>query len=155
FTPHNEHWSTIPILSYRLLFTLFGLHHYALYQVPVIILHLTAAALLLIVMRRAAVNPWIAVTAASTFALFRSGWFNIVRAFQFGFTGALVLGLVHLLLADHAGKVDWRDWLGLLAGLAGLMTAGVAVTMVIVVGLAVLMRRGWRVALLHTAPLAF
>src|SRR3984885_4210852 len=26
--PHNEHWSTLPILWYRLLFTLFGLHYF-------------------------------------------------------------------------------------------------------------------------------
>src|SRR5204862_5373503 len=43
---------------------------------------------------------------------------------------------------------------GLLAGVVGLMCSGVAVTMVVVVGLATLVRRGWRVAALHTAPLA-
>jgi hypothetical protein len=57
-------------------------------------------------------------------------------------------------LSDHDGPIDRRDRLGLLAGLAGLMMSGVAVTMVIVVGLAVLLRRGWRIALFHTAPLA-
>ena len=36
---------------------------------------------------------------------------------------------------------------------AGLLCSGVAVTMVIVVGIAMLLRRGWRIALLHTAPL--
>jgi len=154
FRPHNEHWSTFPILSYRFLYFLVGLRSYVPYQLVVIVLHLTAAALLLVVMRRAEVNGWIAVAAASLFALFGAGYFNIVMAFQIGFTGALVLGLVHLLLADHSGPVDRRDWLGLLAGLVGLMMSGVAVTMVIVVGLAVLARRGWRVALLHTVPLA-
>lgn len=154
FSPHNEHWSTIPILVYRSLFAVVGLHTYVPYQLIVVTLHVVAAALLFVVMRRAAVNPWVAVAAASLFALFGSGWFNIVMAFQIGFTGALVLGLVHLILADHDGTIDRRDWLGLLAGLAGLMMSGVAVTMVLVVGLAVLVRRGWRTALLHTVPLA-
>jgi hypothetical protein len=43
--------------------------------------------------------------------------------------------------------------LGLVAGFLGLMSSGIAVTMVVVVGLAMLLPRGWRVAMLHTAPL--
>jgi hypothetical protein len=154
FRPHNEHWSTIPILSYRVLYSFVGLRSYLPYQFVVVALHVTAAWLLWLIMRRARVQPWLATAAASLFALFGSGYQDIISAFQVGFTGALVLGLTHLLLADHDGPSDRRDWLGLLAGLAGLMMAGVAVTMVIVVGLAVLLRRGWRAALLHTAPLA-
>ncbi len=154
FRPHNEHWSTIPILSYRVLYSFFGLRSYLPYQFVVVALHVTAAWLLWLIMRRARVQPWLATAAASLFALLGSGYQDIISAFQVGFTGALVLGLTHLLLADHDGPSDRRDCLGLLAGLAGLMMAGVAVTMVIVVGLAVLLRRGWRAALLHTAPLA-
>jgi hypothetical protein len=105
-------------------------------------------------MRRARVQPWIATSAASLFALFGSGAANITRAFQIGFTGSLVFGLAHLILADHDGPLDRRDRLGLLAGLLGLMTSGVAVTMAIVVGLVVLARRGWRAALFHSVPLA-
>ena len=41
----------------------------------------------------------------------------------------------------------------LLAGLAALMSSGIGVTMVAVVGMAVLVRRGWRVAALQTVPL--
>jgi len=99
------------------------------------------------------VGPWIATAAAALFLLFGSGDENIIWAFQIGFVGALVLGLTQLLLADHDGPLDRRDWLGLLAGFAGLLCSGVAVTMTIVVGLAMLIRRGWRVALFHTAPL--
>ncbi|MGH8983136.1 MAG: hypothetical protein ACRDY6_04595, partial [Acidimicrobiia bacterium] len=152
--PHNEHWSTLPILVYRALWQLFGLRTYVPYQLCSIVLHLIAAALLRAVMRRAGVDPWIATAAATLFALLGAGSANILWAFQIGFTGALVLGLTHLLLADHDGPLDRRDWLGLAAGIAGLMCSGVAVTMSVVVGLAVLMRRGWRRALFHTAPLA-
>jgi hypothetical protein len=58
------------------------------------------------------------------------------------------------LLADHDGGIDRRDWLGLLAGFAGLLCSSVALTMIGVVALATLVRRGWRIALLHSAPLA-
>jgi hypothetical protein len=154
FRPHNVHWTTVPVLVYRVLYGLFGLRTYFAYRLIVVLVHLVAAALLLAVMRRAQVRPWIATAAASLFALFGAGWENIVRPFQICFTGALVLGLAHLLLADHDGPIDRRDWLGLLAGLVGLMTSAIAVPMAVIVGLAVLLRRGWRLALFHTAPLA-
>lgn len=154
FRPHNEHWTTLPILAYRALYALFGLRTYFPYRLLVVLVHLLAAALLLVVMRHAQVRPWIATAAASLFALFGAGWQNIVQPFQICFTGALVLGLVDLLLADHDGPIDRRDWLGLLAGIAGLMTSAIAVPMTLIVGLTVLLRRGWRPALFHTAPLA-
>jgi hypothetical protein len=151
--PHNEHWSTLPILVYRALWPLFGLRTYVPYQLIAILLHLTAAVLLRRVMRRAGVGPWIATAAASLFALFGAGDQNIVWAFQMAWSASLVLGLTHLLLADHDGPVDRRDWLGLFAGFIGVLCSGVAVTMTVVVGLAALMRRGWRAALFHTVPL--
>jgi hypothetical protein len=150
--PHNAHWSTVPILVYRMLWRVVGLHSYVPYQLVLVLLHLTAAVLLRVVMRRAGVHPWIATAAASLFALFGVGYQNILWAFQIGFVGALVFGLCHLLLADHDGPVDRRDWLGLAAGTAGLMCSGVGVTMIAVVAIATFARRGWRTALLHTGP---
>jgi hypothetical protein len=91
---------------------------------------------------------------ASLFVFFGTGAMNILWAFQIGFTAAFVFGLVHLLLADHEGRFDRRDWFGLLAGAAALMSSAVGVSMVVVVGLAALISRGWRAALFHTAPLA-
>jgi hypothetical protein len=152
--PHNEHWSTLPILVYRGLWGLFGVRTYLPYQLLLVLLHLTAAGLLRAVMRRACVGPWIATAAAALFLLFGAGYENVVWAFQIGFVGSLVLGLTQLLLADHDGPLDRRDWFGLLAGFVGLLCSGLAVTMTIVVGLAMLLRRGWRVALFHAAPLA-
>ena len=148
-TDHNTHWSTIPLLVFRLLWWMFGLRSYAPYIAVVIALHLTAAALLRVVMRRANVNAWIATAAASTFAFFGAGYQNIVWAFQVGFVGSLVLGLAQLLLADHDGPIGRRDWLGLAAGLASLMSAGVGVALVGATTLTVLIRRGWQVALFY------
>ncbi len=157
FRAHFQHWTTLPILVYRLMWTAFGLHSYTPYQALIVALHLVAAALVLAVMRRSGVRPWLATVAAAVFVFFGSGAENILVAFQITFVGALVFGLTQLLLADHDGPLDRRDWLGLLAGFAGLLCSGVAVTMTVVVGLAVLLRRGfrgWRVALFHTVPLA-
>jgi hypothetical protein len=154
FRSHYQHWTTLPILAYRLLWVLFGIRHYVPYQLLVIVLHLTAALLLRAVMRRAGVRPWFATLLAAVFLFFGAGAENILIAFQITFVGSLVFGLGQLLLADHDGPVDRRDWFGLAAGLAALMCSGVGVTMVIIVGIATLLRRGWRIALLHTVPLA-
>ncbi len=71
--PHNEHISVLPILVYRALWHLFGLHSYDPYQLCVIALHLTAAVLLRAVMRRSGVNPWIATRSRIGLRAVRSG----------------------------------------------------------------------------------
>ncbi len=154
FAPHNEHWSTVPILVFRLWFHIFGVRTYVPYLLLVLTLHLGLAWLLWLVMRRAKVQVWIATAAAALFILFGSGHDNILVAFNITFNGSLVLGMTQLLLADHDGPIDRRDAMALAAGLVGLMCSGIAVTMTVVVGLAVLTRRGWRPAALQVLPLA-
>ena len=110
--------------------------------------------LLRAIMRRAGVSPWVATATALSVVVFGAGSNNILSSFQMTFTGALALGLAHMLLADHRGPFDWRDALGLLAGLGALMCSGVGIAMAVGVGVAVLIRRGWRMAAAHVAPLA-
>jgi hypothetical protein len=147
FRSHAEHWATLPILAYRFLWWVWGLN-YLPYELFAIVLHLVVAALLRAVMRRAGAGPWVATAAASVFVFIGSGTENNF------FTSAMAFGLIQLLLADHDGPVTRRDWIGLGAGLTALLCSGLAVTMAIVVGVAMLLRRGWRIALFHTTPLA-
>jgi len=153
FRSHAEHWSTIPVLVYRALFNLFGLHTYVPYQAAVVGAHIATAILLRVVMRRAGVRPWTATVVASGFVLFGPGQENILWAFQIGFVGALMFGLVQLVLADHDGPLGRRDVAGLVAGALGLMCSGVSLPMAAVVGLATLTRRGWNAAAFHVLPL--
>lgn len=155
FAPYGAHWSTLPILFYQALFHVFGLRTYLPYQLPVDVMHFIAALLLRIVMRRAGVGPWIATAAACLFLFFGSGYEDIIWGFQIGYVAALVLGLTQLILSDHDGGIDRRDWLGLAAGALALVCAsGVAICLIVVVGLTSLFRRGWRAALFHSVPLA-
>jgi hypothetical protein len=153
FSPHSQHWSTLPVLAYRFWWQVIGIRSYTPYLVSVVLLHLTVAALLRAVMRRSGVSAWVATAAALVFVFFGSGYFDILYGFQIGFCGSLVFGLVYLLAANHDGPFDRRDIVGLVAGLASLMCSGVGVTMVAVVVLAALIRRGWRMALAHALPL--
>jgi len=154
FRAHNEHWVTLPVLVYRGLWWVFGLNSYRPYQFVIISLHLIAALLVRAVMRRVGVRPWTATVVASVLVFFGSGYQNIVLPFQMTLVGSLVFGLVDILFATHDGPFDRRDVYGLLAGLAAIMCSGVGVSMIIAVGVAVLLLRGWRLALLHTAPFA-
>ena len=150
----NQHWTTVPIVAYRGLWQVVGINHFWPYQALTIGAHLASACLLRVVMRRAGADPWLATAAAALFVFLGSGNENLVKAFQFSFAGSLAFGLAHLVLADRDGAVGRRDVAGLACGLVGLMCSGISVAMVAVVGLAVLLRRGWRVAALHTVPLA-
>ena len=93
---HNEHIQVIPVIAWRVMWNLFGLRSYLPYQIPVLVLHLTAAVMLRIIMRRNGVNPWIATAAATVFVFYGAGEDNIVWAFQIGFTGTLAFGLTQL-----------------------------------------------------------
>ncbi len=154
FQPHNAHWSTIPFLSYRTLWHLVGLKSYLPYQAVVVALHLAAAVMLRRVARRAGVRPWIATAMAGALVLFGPGADDIVWAIGVSFTGSLVFGLGQLLLTDHDGPIGRRDALGVVAGVLGLMCSGIGVAMAIIVGGAVLLRRGWKPAAIQTVPLA-
>jgi len=107
-----------------------------------------------VVMRRAGVGPWVASAAAGALVLFGPGEQNIQWVFQINFVGSLLFGLGQLILADHGGRFGRRDVAGMLAGVAAVMCSGIGPVMVVAVGLATLARRGWRVALAHTAPAA-
>jgi hypothetical protein len=149
FADHGHHWKTLPMLVYRALWTVFGLRSYVPYLVLVVLAHLTVAALLRVVMRRAGVDAWIATSAATLFVLFGAGADNIVWSFQIGANTAIALGLVQLLLAGHDGPLTRRDAIGVAAGIGSIMCAGIGIALVATTTVATLLRRGWRPALLH------
>lgn len=148
----GAHWVAVPRMIYFVLWQGFGLTSYVPYQAAVVALHLTAVVLLWLVMRRAGTQTWIAAAAASVLVLFGPGAQNIVWAFQVSFVGSLAYGLAQLLLADHDGPFGRRDALGLAFGALAVMSSAVGLTMALVVGMAVLARRGWRMALAHAVP---
>ncbi len=150
---HGGHLIALPYVVLRLLYFVFGLRSYVPYLMTVIVLHLAVAALIRAVMRRAGVGPWIATAAASLYVFFGAGGQNTLWAFQMTLAGAVAFGLAQLLLADHDGPLDRRDWFGLGFGLLAILCSGVAVTMIAVVGVAALIRGRWRAALFHTVPL--
>jgi hypothetical protein len=153
--PYRQHWETIPIVIFQLIFFAFRLRSYVPYQLPVIVLHGVAGVLLWIVIRRSGVHPWLATIAAVAFVYFGHGRQDIVLAFQLGFVSALVLGLCAVLLVDHPGRADRRDVLAGVCSALALLCSGVAVTMIAIAAIVMFVRRGIKPTLLYVTPLAF
>jgi hypothetical protein len=145
--PHNEHWSTIPILVYRVLRHLYGVRTYAPYLVPLYAVHLGLATLLWIVMRRAGVGRLIATSLTAVFVVLGGGSENLLWAFQFGFVGAVMLGVLAVVLVDSA-KLGWIELAGaVVALLIGLMFSSTVLPLVAVAAFVAWVRRGPRAAL--------
>jgi hypothetical protein len=153
FHPYHQHWSTLPILYYRLLWNVVGLRSYIPYLASVLVLHITIGFLLRSIMIRARALPWIATLCALVFSLYGAGYSDISYGFNVGFDGSIFFGLLFLLAVDHDGAVRRRDVLGVIAGLAALMCSGIGVAMVVAVAVAISIRHGVRRALLLILPL--
>jgi len=150
---HNGHWVTLPAVAYRLLFRVFGLRSYTPYLASAVIVHIGVVVVVWLTMRRLRVRPAIATLTALPFALYGAGRTNILFGFQIALTGSIVLGLAHLLTATEGPPSTRRDLIGMLLGLGAIMCSAVGIPIVAGVALAVLIRRGWRAAAFHAAPL--
>jgi len=143
--PHMEHWSTLPILVWRAVESLFGLDSYLPFLALNVALHCGIAHVLWRIMRRTGVAPWIATGFSAVFLFYGTGYENIGWAFQITFNGGLLLGLCALLAAEHTGQ-DNRLWT--LAGItcltAGTMTAGAILPFIPVAAAVAWIRGGWR-----------
>ena len=148
FVPHNEHWSTIPILVYRVLFAGFGLHSYVPYILVLVVLHVIAAHLIWRLAIRAGASAWIATSVAALFLVLGVGWEQMIAAFQIGFSLSLVCGLGWLLVSDLDLQAPAGVLCGWVLGVAASMSSGIGVPMIGAVAVAELARRGPRAALL-------
>jgi hypothetical protein len=123
FGPHNEHWSTLPVLIYRALFATVGLGTYWPYLVVLELLHAGSALLLFAIIRRRS-GPALALGAMLVFLFLGRGAENILWAFQVGFVGSVFCGLLAILLLDGAPISLRRRIAASLALIASLMFSG-------------------------------
>jgi len=167
WAPHNEHWSVLPILLWRALFSTVHLSTYWPYLVPLLLAHVVVVHLLWRASLREGSDQWVATALALLLALFGSGAEDLAWAFQIGFVGSLMFGLLALEVAEAqswgssggAGTTPAvrgttpaergtspaaRDVAVALLALAALMCSGVGVPMTIALGLVVFARYGWR-----------
>ena len=145
FAPHNEHWSTLPLLIYKILLAVVGVRSYLPYMAVLLALHVLTAHLLWRIMRNAGAQVWVATAITAVFLVLGTGADNISWAFQIGFVGALAAGLGMILAV--LGKTSGRLVAAWVLGVSSLMCSGLGPIMVAIAGLTVLLRLGWRRAL--------
>jgi hypothetical protein len=151
FVPHNEHWSTLPLLVYRILFAAVGVRSYVPFMAVLIALHVLTAHLLWRIMRRAGADTWIASLLTAVFLVLGAGAENITWAFQIGFVGSLAAGAAMILAVFE--PTTGRLVLAWLLGVISIMCSGLGPIMVAVASLAVLLSWGWRrAALIASVP---
>jgi hypothetical protein len=145
--PHNEHWSTLPILVFRAMSAVFGLDHYLPYVLLMIVTHMVLCVAFYLVMTSLGAARWPALLATLLLAFFGGGYENTMWEFQISFVGPLVLAM--------AAIAVWHRWHGSVLGRAavpallilGLMTSGTGIGAVILVTTYVAFTHGLRPAL--------
>jgi hypothetical protein len=143
--PHNEHWSTIPIIAYRGLVETVGLRSYVPYLAVLLALHVACATLVFILLRRSS-GPIVALGGSLVVLVFGSGFENLYWGFQIGFVGSMVLGLAMLAILD--GPATSRGIAAVVTLLvANLMTSGVGLTFLVIAAMEMSLRPGWRRAI--------
>jgi hypothetical protein len=149
--PHNGHLSLLPRLVTTLIKGVAGLHEYWPYLIVTVLVHLLLAHLLWRLMLRTGANPWLATIAVFGFALLAPGSENVLWAFQVGFILPLVTGTGAFLVAMRE-SLRRRDLAAIIVLLfTGLLASGTALPMTAGVLLYLLVRHGWRPAVLAGA----
>ncbi len=141
--PHNEHWHSLGVVTYRLIFQVVGTRAYWPYLVPVITAHLASVVLVRVVMRRAGADAWIATAGCIALLFLGPGKQNILWGFQIGFTGSVALGLAALLLAGRHGPLGRWDAAAVAVSVLALAASTIGVAMVGAIGVTCVLRRQW------------
>lgn len=142
WTPHNEHWVTLPAFVYRLMVETIGIVSYVPYLVVLEVLHLVVATLLYLLLERST-GPLVALLGASIVLFFGSGFENLYWGFQTGFVASVGLGLAALLVTGRDATFG-RAWAVAALLLASLACSGLGIAMSVAVGLEWLMTPRWR-----------
>jgi hypothetical protein len=99
--PHNEHWSTLPVLLWRGLFIVFHLSSYWPYIVPLLLAQVGVMHLTWRLCRRAGVDAWVAAAAVALLGFLGAGAEDLTWGFQIGFVGSVLFGLLAIDLLDR------------------------------------------------------
>ena len=141
--PHNEHFSLVPVIAYKVLGSIVGLEHYIAYRASVIALH-GLAALLVFRLVRARLGAWEGVIAAGFLLGLGAAWEDLLWPFQIGFLGSVAAALGAMRLLDRGTRgADVGAALAVGIALAS-SSLGIPIVIGVAVELAARDRRDWR-----------
>jgi hypothetical protein len=105
-------------------------------------------------MRRSGVSEWITTLLTGVLFVFGAGWENLLFAVQIVYNFSLLAFLAQMLLADHDGPLDRRDYLGSAIALIGVSSSGFGPFFGFGVAVLLVLRRRWLAAVVAVAPQA-
>jgi hypothetical protein len=141
FVPHNEHWSTVPMIVYKVMLATVGMHSYVPYMAALLLIHVSAAFLLFLIIRRRC-GDVLALCAGGILLFLGRAYENLVWAFQVSFDGSVVFGLLALYLLTGRPIIGRRRAVaGSLALLMALMCSGMGLFFLVAVAVDFAIRR--------------
>lgn len=152
--PQDGHWMTWPILTFHALRGVFGIGSYLPYLMVLWLTHLGVVLLAREWMRRLGVSAWTTTLMTAVLFVFGAGWENLLFAVQIVYNFSLLAFLAQMLLVDHEGPVDRRDWAGVGISLVGVSSSGFGPFFGFGVGLLLALRRRWIAATVAVVPQA-
>ena len=164
WAPHNEHWSVLPILLWRAIYSLEHLSSYWPYLVPLLLAHVAVVHLVWRRCLRQGADPWVATALGLLLGFLGAGAEDLVWAFQIGFLSSLLFGLLAMEVAEGPraqGEAPYllaplwlsgitsarplvRDATAAGLALAALMCSTVGVASCVALAVLLLGRSGWR-----------
>jgi hypothetical protein len=150
--PHNEHFSLVPILLYKLMFGIAGLDHYGAYRLAILLVHLTIVALLFALVGRR-IGDWPALALCLPLLFLGSGWLDILWPFQLGFLISIAAALGAMLAVERKDRAGDAAACALLV--VAICSSSLGVAIAIAVGASILFQpdrreRAW----IFVVPLA-
>ena len=146
--PHNEHWSTLPVLLWRGLYSVFHLGTYWPYIIPVLLAQVLVMHLAWRVSLRAGADIWVATAAVAVLGFLGAGAEDLAWGFQVGFVGSVLFGLLAFDLLDRRPRPGWPQLvLASVSLVASLMCSTIGDAMVVGAAVLAFARLPWRRAL--------
>jgi hypothetical protein len=151
FLPHNEHWSTVPILIYQLLLGAVGMRSHVPYIFVLVLFHVTTALLLFWIVRRRA-GDLLALLSMAVLLVLGWGADDFMWAFQISWQASAITGLLAVALLSSS---RW-NWVRLAASSALLVlcvaSSGIGLAFVAAAAVEVALTAGSRARLVALVP---
>jgi len=150
FIPHNGHWSTAPILSYQVLLGTVGMRSHVPYMAAVLLLHALTCLLLFRILRRRT-GDLLALLGAGLLLVLGWGSDDFLNAFQVGFQGSILAGLLAIDLLEARSFNRWRGVAVTCALLVSVASSGIGLTFLAAIAVQLLLEPNHRRRLLVLA----
>ena len=152
FSPQDGHWMTLPVLLYDATRRAFGLGSYWPFLIPAMAAHIAVVLLARVLCLRHHVSAWTTTLLCSMLLMFGAGWENIIFAIQITFNFSLVAFLAQVVLTDHEGPADHRDWIASGLALIGVMCSGFGPIFIVGIAAVLVLRQRWKALFIAVVP---